>query len=49
MFPSYIPSEAHNLSEATSIDLAKQIEQIDISTPLSQSDIATTLCPPGQR
>ena len=42
MFPSYIPSEASKLTEATSIALAKQIKQIDISTPLSQTDIATT-------
>jgi len=42
MFPSYIPSEASKLTEATSIALSKQVEQIDIPTPLSQTNIATT-------
>ena len=42
MFPSYIPSEASKLTEATSIALVKQIEQIGIPIPLSQTDIATT-------
>ncbi|MEL6930209.1 MAG: alpha/beta hydrolase [Cyanobacteria bacterium J06600_6] len=42
MFPSYIPSAANQLTEATSIALAQQIKQIDISTPLSESDLPTT-------
>jgi pimeloyl-ACP methyl ester carboxylesterase len=42
MFPSYIPAEAINLTEATSIALAKQIKQAVISTPLSKEDVATT-------
>lgn len=42
MFPSYIPAEATNLTESTSIAIAKQIKQIAIATPLNQSDIATT-------
>ena len=42
MFPSWIPSEASNLTESTSIALAKQIKQAFISTPLSKEDIATT-------
>lgn len=42
MFPSCIPAEASSLTEATSINLAKQIQQVFISTPLSNQDIATT-------
>ena len=42
MFPSYIPSEASGLTESTSIALAKQIQQVSISTALSKEDIATT-------
>lgn len=42
MFPSCIPDEASDLTESTSIALAKQIEQVLIPTPLSQEDIATT-------
>ena len=42
MFPSYIPPEASNLTEATSIALTKQIKQVAISTPLSKEDVATT-------
>lgn len=42
MFPSCIPPEASSLTETTSINLAKQIQQVFISTPLSNQDIATT-------
>ena len=42
MFPSYIPAEASDLTESTSIDLAKQIKQAQVSTPLTQEDITTT-------
>lgn len=42
MFPSCIPPEASNLTESTSIALAKQIQQALIPTPLSKQDIATT-------
>ncbi|MBE9046161.1 alpha/beta hydrolase [Pleurocapsales cyanobacterium LEGE 10410] len=42
MFPSYLPPLASNLTEATSIALAEQIEQTSIPTPLSQDNIATT-------
>ena len=42
MFPSYIPSKASDLSEATSITLAQQIQQAFISTPSSQDEITTT-------
>jgi len=48
MFPSYIPDQASNLTEATSIALTKQIQQIDISTPLSEEDIATTYVCQGE-
>jgi pimeloyl-ACP methyl ester carboxylesterase len=42
MFPSYIPAEASNLTEAQSIALTKQIKQVAIPTPLSKEDVATT-------
>lgn len=42
MFPSCIPAEASNLTELTSIALAKQIEQVLIPTSLSQEGITTT-------
>ena len=42
MFPSYIPAEASDLTESTSIDLAKQIKQALIPTPLHQKDVTTT-------
>ena len=42
MFPSYIPTEASGLTESTSIDLAKQIKQVQILTPLNQENITTT-------
>ncbi|MEO0013033.1 MAG: hypothetical protein RLZZ535_1422, partial [Cyanobacteriota bacterium] len=32
MFPSYIPAEASNLTEAQSIALTKQIKQVAIPT-----------------
>jgi pimeloyl-ACP methyl ester carboxylesterase len=42
MFPSYIPTEAGDLTESTSIALVKQIQQTSISTPLSNDDVKTT-------
>jgi len=42
MFPSCLPSEASNLTESTSIALAKLIKPALIPTPLSQEDILTT-------
>lgn len=42
MFPSYIPAEASNLTESTSIAIAKQIQQTAIATPLSEKDVVTT-------
>ena len=42
MFPSCLPPEASNLTESTSIALAKQIQQTSVPTPLSQDGIATT-------
>jgi pimeloyl-ACP methyl ester carboxylesterase len=42
MFPSYIPAEASNLTEAQSIALTKQIKQVAIPTPLSKEDVETT-------
>ena len=42
IFASFIPPEAENLSEATSIALAQKIELQPIDTPLSSQSIATT-------
>ena len=42
MFPKHIPLEAKDLTESTSIALAKQIQQAFIPTPLSEEDIATS-------
>lgn len=47
MFPSCLPPEASNLTESTSIALAKQIQQISVPTPLSQEGIATTYVSQG--
>ena len=41
MFPSFIPEEAKNLTEATSIELISAIERHFISTHLSPEPIAT--------
>ena len=48
MFPSYLPSAASKLTEATSIALAKQIQQTEIATPLSPAPIATTYVRQGE-
>ncbi|MEC4984651.1 MAG: alpha/beta hydrolase [Oscillatoria sp. PMC 1068.18] len=42
MFPSFLPSEVQNLTESTSITLAKQIECVDLATPLTDKLIPTT-------
>ncbi|MDJ0717909.1 MAG: alpha/beta hydrolase [Prochloraceae cyanobacterium] len=42
MFANFIPSEAENLTESTSIALAEKIDRESISTPLSPQPIATT-------
>lgn len=47
MFPSFIPTEASNLIEATSIALAKQIKLETISTPLDPEPISTTYVKQG--
>ncbi|MGK7873084.1 MAG: alpha/beta fold hydrolase [Xenococcaceae cyanobacterium] len=42
MFASFIPPEAENLSESTSIALLQNIERQFIATPLSTQPVATT-------
>ncbi|MGV2826989.1 alpha/beta fold hydrolase [Myxosarcina sp. GI1(2024)] len=42
MFPSFISTKAQELTEATSIALAKQIKLAAIATPLSSESIPTT-------
>lgn len=48
MFPSYIPAAAKNLTEATSIALASQIEQIAIATPLNETPVETAYVHQGE-
>ena len=43
-----LPSEVSNLTESTSIALAKKIQQVSISTPLSQDSVATTCIEEGE-
>ncbi|MEL6912361.1 MAG: alpha/beta hydrolase [Cyanobacteria bacterium J06598_4] len=47
MYPSYIPASASNLTESTSIAIAKEIQQVEISTPLSTEEVATTYVQQG--
>ncbi|NEP00157.1 MAG: alpha/beta hydrolase [Symploca sp. SIO2E9] len=47
MSNSFLPTEAANLTESTSIALAQNIKQISINTPLSQQPIATTYVDQG--
>ena len=42
MFPSFIPPEASNLTESTSIAIAKQIKLASIQTTLNPEPISTT-------
>ncbi|NES86587.1 MAG: alpha/beta hydrolase [Moorea sp. SIO2B7] len=42
MYPSFIPSEAENITESTSIALLEKIERQEIATPLSTESILTT-------
>ncbi|MBF2020262.1 MAG: alpha/beta hydrolase [Hydrococcus sp. C42_A2020_068] len=48
MFPSFIPSEAENLTESTSIALIRQIESHALSTPLSPQSITMTYTRQGR-
>lgn len=47
MYPSYIPASASNLTESTSIAIAKEIQQVEIFTPLSTEEVATTYVQQG--
>jgi pimeloyl-ACP methyl ester carboxylesterase len=47
MFPSFIPTEAKNLQEATSIELVKQIQFASIQTALIPEQIQTTYVKQG--
>lgn len=42
MFPAFLPSTVHRLTEATSIALAQQMQQRAIATPLTNEPILTT-------
>ncbi len=48
MFPSFLPSGVQQLTEATSIAIAQQIQCQSVSTPLSQQPIPTTYVKAGQ-
>ncbi|ASC72414.1 Hydrolase or acyltransferase of alpha/beta superfamily protein [Halomicronema hongdechloris C2206] len=41
MFPEFLPPAVHQLSEATSIEMAQQMQRQDVITPLSPDPIAT--------
>ena len=47
MFPSFIPQEAEKLTEATSINLARQIQSHSILTPLTVEPIETSYVKQG--
>jgi pimeloyl-ACP methyl ester carboxylesterase len=47
MFPSFLPAQVNNLTESTSIELAKRIEVEPILTPLNPQAILTTYVPQG--
>ncbi len=42
MFPSFLPASVQQLTEPNSIDLASQIQRVDITTPLVSQSIATS-------
>lgn len=48
MFPSFISTDANNLTESTSIDLVKNISIESILTPLSSNPIPTTYVQQGE-
>lgn len=48
MFPSFISTDANNLTESTSIDLVKNISLEPILTPLSSNPIPTTYVKQGK-
>ncbi len=47
MFPHFLPPEVANLTQATSIALAKKIQQTSITTPLTSQPILTTYTQQG--
>jgi pimeloyl-ACP methyl ester carboxylesterase len=48
MFPSFLPPEAKNLTEPTSINLAQQIQSHSIVTPLTGESIETSYVKQGE-
>ncbi len=42
MFPSFLPTSIHQLTEPSSIDLASQIQRVDITTSLVTQPISTS-------
>lgn len=48
MFPDFLPTQVNNLTETTSIELVKQIQQESILTPLSSLKISTTYVRAGE-
>ena len=49
MFPNFLPKSTENLTESTSINIAKNIECKSISTPLISEPIGTTYVSQGER
>ncbi|MEM8722274.1 MAG: alpha/beta hydrolase [Cyanobacteria bacterium P01_G01_bin.39] len=49
MFPSYLPPEASNLIESTSVEMAQQIQQAMIPTSLHQEEIKTSFVNQGSQ
>ncbi|MEO0837060.1 MAG: alpha/beta hydrolase [Cyanobacteria bacterium J06642_3] len=49
MFPSYLPPEASNLIESTSVEMAQQIQQGMIPTSLHQEEIKTSFVNQGSQ
>lgn len=48
MFPSFLPAQAQNLTESTSITLAQKIECYPLSTPLRKEPILTSYVHQGE-
>ncbi|MEM6839912.1 MAG: alpha/beta fold hydrolase [Cyanobacteria bacterium P01_C01_bin.120] len=47
-FPEFLPASVHGLTEATSMALAQQIQQVEVATELSYLPVATTYVRQGQ-
>lgn len=48
MVPAFLPATAQGLTEATSVEMVRQIQQAEIATPLSEEPLVTTFVCQGQ-